>query len=67
MTDNELHGFRKLYEAMAGAPTDWQWVGKHMSQHMFGITQERAEAYARLYGGEAKQMTRDALNEENLQ
>jgi hypothetical protein len=35
---------------------DWQWIGPHLSQRMFGITQERAEAYAARHGGEAKPM-----------
>ena len=42
---------------MAGPePRDWQWIGKYMSQRMFGITERRAREYARLYGGTAEQM-----------
>lgn len=56
MNDATLAGFRQIAETMLGK-TDWQWIGPHMSQRMFGITQERAEAYAKRHGGEAKPMT----------
>lgn len=51
-----LQYFRGIADAMQTEPTDWQWIGPHMSQRMFGITQSRAEEYARLYGGEARHM-----------
>lgn len=60
MTMNEatLNGFRAIAEAMQGnSKADWEWVGQHMSQRMFGITEERAKRYAALYGGVAKQMS----------
>lgn len=57
MTNATLEGFRMIAEAMnAGKPTDWQWIGQHMSQRMFGITEERAKEYAARHGGEAKRM-----------
>jgi hypothetical protein len=49
--------FRALAADLAeGRPRDWQWTGPHDSQRMFGITEERAKEYARLHGGEARQM-----------
>ena len=36
---------------------DWQWIGPHMSQRMFGITEKRAKEYAAKHGGKAEQMT----------
>lgn len=57
MTDATLNAFRQIADAMnEGATTDWQWIGKWESQRMFGITEERAKAYAAKHGGEAKQM-----------
>lgn len=56
MNDTTLQGFRDLADRMLGKQ-DWQWVGPHMSQRMFGISRERAEEYARRHGGEAKPMT----------
>lgn len=56
MNDATLDHFRQLAASMQTAPTDWQWIGPHMSQRMFGITQARAEAYAARHGGEAKRM-----------
>lgn len=56
MNDVTLNAFRQIAEAMQSQSTDWQWIGPHMSQRMFGITQERAERYAANYGGEAKPM-----------
>jgi hypothetical protein len=57
MNDATLKAFRELAAAMQGnAPQDWQWVGKHMSQRMFGITKARATEYVRLYGGKAEPM-----------
>ena len=55
MNDATLEGFRKIAETMLGKQ-DWQWVGPHMSQRMFGISQERAEGYAKSHGGVAKKM-----------
>jgi hypothetical protein len=56
MTDATLALFRSLAAAMQTAPADWQWVGPHLSQRMFGITQARAEDYARRHGGSASPM-----------
>lgn len=53
MTDATLAGFRKIADAM-GCNGKWQWIGPHMSQRMFGITKERAEDYAKRFGGVAK-------------
>jgi hypothetical protein len=48
-----LAQFRAYHEAMNPEPMNWQWIGQHMSQRMFGITEKRAKAYATLYGGTA--------------
>ena len=56
MNDAALAEFRRIAEAMAGAPTTWQWIGPHMSQRMFGITEARARAYAARHGGVASPM-----------
>jgi len=57
MNDAVLQHFRDIADAMAGPePRTWQWIGKWESQRMFGITQRRAEEYAKRYGGEAKEM-----------
>jgi hypothetical protein len=57
MTDAALAEFRRLADVLAGpAPQDWQWIGPHMSQRMFGITERRARAYAQRHGGEARRM-----------
>ena len=57
MRDAELAYFRSLYETMAGPePRDWQWIGPHMSQRIFGITEKRARAYAERHGGTASKM-----------
>lgn len=57
MNDAQLQGFRDIADAMtAGQDKTWQWVGQHMSQRMFGITKERAEAYAARHGGTASKM-----------
>ncbi len=55
MTSTQLEAFRNLAEQMIGT-ADWEWIGPHMSQRMFGITRERAEAYAQRHGGIARQM-----------
>jgi glucuronate isomerase len=59
MNNATLDAFRKIADAMIGT-ADWQWVGPHMSQRMFGITRERAEAYAQAHGGRAEQMPKAA-------
>lgn len=55
MNDAQLYAFRMVADRMIGR-ADWQWIGPHQSQRMFGITQERAEAYAARHGGTAQQM-----------
>ena len=57
MNEAALTYFRAIAEAMNTEPTDWEWIGPHMSQRMFGITETRAKAYAQRFGGEAKKMT----------
>lgn len=56
MTETTLQGFRALAEAMQTEPTNWRWIGPHMSQRMFGITKTRAEALAKQHGGTASEM-----------
>jgi hypothetical protein len=57
MNDATLHTFRALADAMSGPePRDWQWIGPHMSQRMFGITEQRAKNYAARHGGEASRL-----------
>lgn len=56
MTTAQLLAFRAIADAMQTATTDWQWIGPHMSQRMFGITEQRATAYAARHGGEARKM-----------
>lgn len=56
MQDAVLTHFRTLAEAMQTEPTNWQWVGKYMSQRMFGITETRAKEYAARHGGTASKM-----------
>lgn len=56
MTDATLQAFRTIAESMQTEPADWQWIGPHMSQRMFGITRTRAEGYAKRHGGAAEQM-----------
>ncbi len=55
MNTATLQAFREIADQMIGK-ADWQWIGPHMSQRMFGITQERAEGYAKAHGGVAKKM-----------
>jgi hypothetical protein len=55
MTDATLTMFRTLAAEMIGT-ADWEWIGPHLSQRMFGITRERAEAYAKAHGGTARPM-----------
>lgn len=56
MNNATLIAFRQIAEAMQTAATDWQWIGPHMSQRMFGITEQRARDYAARHGGEARKM-----------
>lgn len=57
MNDATLEVFRAYADAMnGGVPQDWQWEGKWMSQRMYGISEERAKEYAKLYGGTASKM-----------
>jgi hypothetical protein len=58
MTNATLSQFRALAEAMNSEPTNWLWIGPHMSQRMFGITEARAKAYAARHGGTAEEMPR---------
>ena len=53
--DATLEAFRAIAEAMQTEPTTWQWVGAHMSQRMFGITERRAKDYAQRFGGIAQE------------
>jgi hypothetical protein len=56
MNQATLFYFRAIAEAMNTEPTNWEWIGPHMSQRMFGITESRAKAYASRHGGVARQM-----------
>jgi hypothetical protein len=56
MNDATLSHFRAIAEAMTAEPKNWQWIGPHMSQRMFGITEARARAYAERHGGTATKM-----------
>ncbi len=56
MTETQMQAFRNIAAAMQKEAQDWQWIGKHMSQRMFGITEHRAKDYASRFGGEAKRM-----------
>lgn len=57
MHEATINEFRRLADCLAGdEPRDWQWIGPHMSQRMFGITEARAKAYAERHGGNASQM-----------
>jgi hypothetical protein len=51
MTNAQLAAFRELAAQMQLAPTDWEWIGPHLSQRMYGITESRAKAYAARFGG----------------
>ena len=53
MNHATLEHFRALAAAMQTAPVDWQWIGPHLSQRMFGITEPRARAYAARHGGDS--------------
>jgi hypothetical protein len=56
MNTSTLTLFREIAESMNIEPTDWQWIGPHMSQRMFGITEKRAKDYANRHGGVARKM-----------
>jgi hypothetical protein len=57
MNDAVLNHFRSLADTMAGdQPRDWQWIGPHLSHRIFGITEQRARAYAERHGGTASKM-----------
>jgi hypothetical protein len=56
MNNATLEAFRSIAAQMQDGAQDWQWIGKHLSQRMFGISQKRAQEYASRFGGEAKQM-----------
>lgn len=56
MTNSTLQEFRHIADAMQTEPANWQWIGPHMSQRMFGITEARAKAYAARHGGIAAKM-----------
>lgn len=56
MNATQLEAFRQIAETMQTAPTDWQWIGRFMSQRMFGITEQRAKDFAARHGGEATKM-----------
>jgi hypothetical protein len=52
-----------LANALAGPePQDWQWIGPHMSQRMFGITERRARNYAARHGGVASRISADPVD-----
>ena len=61
MNDAQLTAFRNIAAVMDPGPHDWEWVGVHVSQRMFGITRQRAESYMKLYGGTARLMLPDIL------
>ena len=56
MNNAQLEAFRQIATLMQAEPANWQWIGPHMSQRMFGITEFRAKQYAARHGGEAKQI-----------
>ena len=56
MNNAQLQNFRAFAAAMQTEPNNWQWIGPHMSQRMFGITEARAKAYAARHGGKAEPM-----------
>lgn len=58
MNQATLEHFRQLADdiledAIDPAPKTWAWIGRYMSQRMFGITEQRAKEYAERFGGEA--------------
>ena len=60
MTDATLQAFRDVYAMMVTDPQTWQWIGPHMSQRMFGISERRAKDYAARFGGTAEEMATTA-------
>jgi len=56
MNNASLEVFRKIAAAMNPEPQTWEWIGKHMSQRMFGISEQRAKDYERRFGGTAREM-----------
>jgi hypothetical protein len=56
MTNAALSQFRAIHAAMQTEPTNWQWIGRHMSQRMFGITKTRAQDLAKHHGGTAQEI-----------
>jgi len=59
MSDAVLEMFRELAELMlnpTGEAKSWQWIGPHMSQRMFDLTEQRAKDYAKRFGGRAERM-----------
>ena len=56
MNESQLNNFRNIANQMF-PDQDWQWIGKWESQRHFGISQERAEAYAKQHGGKASKMS----------
>lgn len=57
MNNNTLKAFRDIADTMSGPePKDWEWIGKWMSQRMFGITERRAREMAAKHGGNARRM-----------
>lgn len=62
MNDAVLQSFRDIAAAMQGdEPQTWQWIGAHMSQRMFEISEQRAKDMAQRHGGTASLMkARDA-------
>jgi hypothetical protein len=56
MNNATLEAFRQIAAEMQRDAQDWQWVGKYMSQRMFGISEKRAKEYAARFGGKAEKM-----------
>ncbi len=56
MNAAQLEAFRSIASAMQSDPQNWEWIGPHMSQRMFGITEARAKGYAERHGGTARPM-----------
>lgn len=54
MNEATLTGFRAIAEAMGIRDEGWEWIGEHLSQRMFGITEARAKEYAAKFGGVAR-------------
>lgn len=53
MNDAVLNHFRNIADNMGLSNGGWCWVGKHLSQQMFDISEKRAKAYAARHGGDA--------------